>query len=40
MDDTDIKILNAINKVSLNSFISTVKANEVLKMDETELEFA
>jgi hypothetical protein len=37
MDDRDVKILNAINKVSPKSFISPVKANEVLKMDETEL---
>jgi DNA-binding Lrp family transcriptional regulator len=37
MDDTDIKILETINKVSPKTSISPVKVNEILKMDETEL---
>jgi RIO-like serine/threonine protein kinase len=37
MDDTDIKILEAINKVSPKTFISPVKVNEILKLDATEL---
>ena len=37
MDNTDMKILEAINKVSPKSFISPVKVNEVLKFDETQL---
>jgi hypothetical protein len=37
MDDRDVKILNAINKLSPKSFISTVKVNEILKLDTTEL---
>jgi DNA-binding Lrp family transcriptional regulator len=37
MDDTDIKILSAINKLSPKTSISPVKVNDVLKMDETEL---
>jgi hypothetical protein len=37
MDDTDIKILEAINKVSSKTFISPVKVNEILKLDATEL---
>ena len=37
MDDTDIKILETINKVSPKTFISPVMVNEILKMNETEL---
>jgi hypothetical protein len=37
MDDEDRKILEAINAVSPKSFISPVKVNAVLKLDETEL---
>jgi len=36
MDSIDRKILKAINKASPKSFISPVKVNEILKMDETE----
>jgi hypothetical protein len=36
MDDTDIKILEAINKVSPKTSISPVKVNEILKLDATE----
>jgi RIO-like serine/threonine protein kinase len=37
MDDIDLKILEAIDKVSPKSFISPVKVNKVLGMDTTEL---
>ncbi len=37
MEDTDMMILNAINKVSPKSFVSPVKVNEVLKLDTTLL---
>ncbi len=37
MDDIDMKILEAINTISPKSFISPVKANEILKLNETEL---
>ena len=37
MDDIDTKILEAINTVSPKSFISPVKVNEILKLNETEL---
>lgn len=37
MDDTDMKILGAINSISPKSFVSPVKVNELLKLDETEL---
>jgi RIO-like serine/threonine protein kinase len=37
MDDIDIKILEAINKVSPKTFISPIKVNEILKLDATEL---
>jgi hypothetical protein len=37
MDNIDKKILKAINKLSPKSFISPVKANEVLGIDTTEL---
>jgi len=37
MDDIDMNILKAINKVSPKSFISPVKVNEVLKLDTTLL---
>ncbi len=33
MDSTDRKILKAIDKISPKSFISTIKVNDVLKMD-------
>ncbi len=36
MDDIDMKILEAINTVSPKSFISPVKVNEILKLNETE----
>ena len=35
MDDTDMKILKAINEVSPKSFISPVKVNEALELDTT-----
>lgn len=37
MDEFDLKILEAIRAVSPKSFISPVKVNAILKMDETEL---
>jgi RIO-like serine/threonine protein kinase len=37
MDDIDLKILEAINAISPNSFISPVKVNAALMMDRTEL---
>ena len=37
MDDIDMKILEAINAISPKSFISPVKINEILKLNETEL---
>ena len=37
MDDTDRKILEAINTISPKSFISPVKVNEILKHNPTEL---
>jgi DNA-binding Lrp family transcriptional regulator len=37
MDDIDIKILEAVNTLSPRSFISPVKINEALKLDEVEL---
>ncbi len=37
MDDTDRKILEAINTISPKSFISPVKVNEILKYNSTEL---
>ncbi len=37
MDHIDMKILEAINAISPKSFISPVKVNEILKLDETEL---
>ncbi len=37
MDDIDMKILEAINTISPKSFISPVKVNEILKLNETEL---
>ena len=36
MDDIDMKILEAINTISPKSFISPVKVNEILKLNETE----
>ena len=37
MDKMDKKILEAINTVSPKSFVSPVKVNEILGLDETEL---
>jgi DNA-binding Lrp family transcriptional regulator len=37
MDEIDIKILAAIDKVSPKLFVSPIKVNEVLKLNETEL---
>jgi DNA-binding Lrp family transcriptional regulator len=37
MDEIDIKILAAIGKVSPKLFVSPIKVNEVLKLNETEL---
>jgi hypothetical protein len=37
MDETDMKIIEAINTVSPKCFISPIKVNEILKLDETEL---
>ena len=37
MDDIDLKILGAINSISPKSFVSPVKVNELLKLNETEL---
>jgi RIO-like serine/threonine protein kinase len=37
MDDTDKRILEAIDAVSPKSFISPVKVNEILRLDPTEL---
>ncbi len=37
MDNTDKKILKAINEVSPKSFVSPVKVNEFLKLDPTLL---
>jgi RIO-like serine/threonine protein kinase len=37
MDDIDMKILGAINSISSKSFVSPVKVNELLKLNETEL---
>jgi RIO-like serine/threonine protein kinase len=34
MDETDKKILEAINTISPKSFVSPVKVNEVLELDE------
>ena len=36
MDDIDLKILGAINSISPKSFVSPVKVNELLKLNETE----
>jgi len=36
MDDTDMKILDAINTISPKSFVSPVKVNKLLNLDETE----
>jgi DNA-binding Lrp family transcriptional regulator len=36
MDATDKKILDAINTVSPKSFVSPVKVNKLLNLDETE----
>jgi hypothetical protein len=37
MDEIDIKILEAINTVSPKLFVSPVKVNAVLRLNETEL---
>lgn len=37
MDETDLRILEAIDTVSPKFFISPVKVNEILKLDPTEL---
>ncbi len=37
MDDLDLKILEAIDSSSPKSFISPVRVNKMLKLDETEL---
>jgi hypothetical protein len=37
MDDIDLKILGSINSISPKSFVSPVKVNELLKLNETEL---
>jgi len=37
MDDIDRKILEAINTLSSKSFISPIKVNEIVKLNETEL---
>lgn len=37
MENADMKILKAINKVSPKSFVSPVKVNEVLKLDASLL---
>ena len=37
MDKIDMKILEAINTISSKSFISPIKVNEILKLNETEL---
>jgi hypothetical protein len=37
VDDIDIKILEGINALSPKSFVSPVKVNEILKLDQTEL---
>ena len=37
MDEIDIKILEAINTVSPKLFVSPVKVNDVLRLNETEL---
>jgi hypothetical protein len=36
MDEIDMKILEAINTISPKSFISPIKVNEILKLNETE----
>ena len=36
MDNIDKKILDAINTISPKSFVSPVKVNKVLNLDETE----
>jgi RIO-like serine/threonine protein kinase len=37
VDDIDIKILEGINALSPKAFVSPVKVNEILKLDQTEL---
>ena len=37
MDDIDMQILGAINSISPKSFVSPVKVNDLLKLNETEL---
>jgi RIO-like serine/threonine protein kinase len=37
MDEIDMKILEAINTISPKFFISPIKVNEIVKLNETEL---
>ena len=37
MDDTDIRIIKTINSLSPKSFISPVRVDELLRLNETEL---
>ena len=37
MDEIDMNILEAINTISSKSFISPIKVNEIVKLNETEL---
>ena len=37
MDEIHMNILEAINTISSKSFISPIKVNEILKLNETEL---
>jgi RIO-like serine/threonine protein kinase len=37
MDKIDIEILEAINNISTKSFVSSVKVNEIIRLDATEL---
>ena len=37
MDKIDMKILEAINTISTKSFVSSVKVNEILRLNATEL---
>jgi RIO-like serine/threonine protein kinase len=37
MDKIDMKILEAINTISTKSFVSSVKVNEILSLNATEL---
>ena len=37
MDKIDMKILEAINTISTKTFVSSVKVNEILRLNATEL---